>query len=345
MNIGIRPFGCTSGGKETALFRLENTKGMFVELCNYGATLVSLGLPDKSGVVRDMVLGFDDVSGYEKSRYYMGATIGRHAGQIKNGRFSLGGRDYTLVVNDHNHTMHGGTDGFHRQIFRWQAGNDTVEFLYHSPDGEAGFPGNLDLIVRYHLSEENELTIEFSASSDRDTVLSMTNHAYFNIAGEGTILKNKLRIIADEFTEIDEHGLPTGRILPVKNTPYDFTNLRPIAESIDSDEEQLKWVKGYDHNWVLSRKNDGELRLACELTDEHQLRTLMLYTNQPGLQMYSGNYMDGLEKGKGGTAYPFRSGLCLEPQLFPNALEHSEFPSPILKKGETYHFISVYKFV
>jgi len=344
MKVTVRSFGSTLGGRETALIRLENSRGMYAELCNYGATLVSLGVPDKNGEVRDVILGFDDVVGYEKSRYYMGATIGRHAGQIKNGRFNLGGREYNLVINDHDHTMHGGPDGFHRQIFRWHADGDAVKFLYNSPDGEAGFPGNLNLAVFYRLKEDNELTIEYTALCDSDTVLNMTNHAYFNLSGEETIINHLLRIYADEYTEVDEQGMPTGNILPVKNTPYDFTSLRSIGESIACDDPQMKWVHGYDHNWVLSRKNDRELRLACELTDERRLRTLMLYTNQCGLQMYSGNYLDGLECGRAGTAYPFRGALCLEPQLFPNGLGIPHFPSPILRKGETYHFISIYKF-
>jgi len=345
MKIKVRHFGCTMSGKETALIRLENSNGMYAELSNYGASLVSLGIPDKQGMIRDVILGFDDVSGYEKSRYYMGATIGRHAGQIKNGCFHLNGLEYMLVVNDHDHTMHGGPDGFHRQVFRWRAGGEAVEFFYHSPDGEAGFPGNLDVLVRYHLSGENELTIEYNAHCDCDTVLNMTNHAYFNLSGEKTILNHLLRINADEYTEIDIQGLPTGKILPVKNTPYDFTTLHSIGKSIICDDPQLKWVYGYDHNWVLSRKNDGELRLACELTDEQRLRTMMLYTNQPGLQMYSGNYLDGLEHGKMGKEYTYQGAICLEPQLFPNGMEHSEFPSPVLHKGENYHFLSVYKFV
>ena len=341
----MRSFGCTRAGRETVLIRLENANGMFAEISNYGASLVSLGVPDRRGDIRDVILGFDTVSGYEKTRYYMGATIGRHAGQIKNGRFHLGGRDYTLVINDHDHTMHGGPDGFHRQIFRWRSGGETAEFFYHSPDGEAGFPGNLDLSVRYRLSPENELTIEYNASCDSDTVLNMTNHAYFNLNGEETILNHLLHINADEYTEIDRQGLPTGKILPVKNTPYDFTKLRPVGESIDCGDPQLQWAHGYDHNWVLCRKNDGELRLACELSDGQRLRTMMLYTNQPGLQMYSGDYMDGLEQGRLGAAYAFRGALCLEPQVFPNGLEHPEFPSPVLKKGDNYHFLSVYKFV
>ena len=345
MKLMAHSFGCTSAGKDTVLIRLENTKGMYAEFCNYGAVLVSLGVPDKNGDVKDVVLGFDNVSGYEKTRYFMGATIGRHAGQIKDGSFKLGDQVYTLVRNDQGHTMHGGTDGFNKQVFRWRAGGDTVEFLYHSPDGDAGFPGNMDVAASYRLSEENELTVEYSAHCDCDTVLNMTNHSYFNLSGGKTIINHLLRINADEYTEIDRQGLPTGKILPVKDTPYDFLNFRRIGNSIDCGDQQLIWAKGYDHNWVINRKNDGEVRLACELTDEQRLRTMLLYTNQPGLQMYSGNYMDELEQGKGGIAYSFRNALCLEPQLFHNGLEHPLFPSPVLKKGERYYFISRYKFI
>ena len=345
MNIGVKPFGSASGARETVLIRLENSRGMYAELCNYGAALVSLGVPDKQGEIRDIVLGFDSAAGYEKSRYYMGATIGRHAGQIKNGCFSLNGQEYHLVINDHDHTMHGGPNGFHRQIFYWKAGREVVEFMYHSPDGEAGFPGNLDLRVRYQLSESNELTIEYYALCDCDTVLNMTNHAYFNLNGEGTVMNHFLRINADEYTEIDPQGMPTGNILPVKNTPYDFTAPRVISEAIKSDDPQLKWANGYDHNWVLSRENDNEMRLAAELSDGKHLRTLMLYTNQPGLQMYTGNYLDGREQGKTGKPYAYQEALCLEPQLFPNGMEQPEFPSPVLRRGEEYHFLSIYRFI
>jgi len=345
MKVSVRPFGCTMAGRETALIRLENSNGMFAVLCNYGAALVSLGVPDRHGDIRDVVPGFDSVTGYEKTGSYMGATIGRSTGLIRNGHFRLGGRDYSLVINDHGHTNHGGPDGFHRQLFRWKAGGDTAEFFYRSPDGEAGFPGNLDLLVRYRLSSENELTIEYSAHSDCDTILNMTSHAYFNLSGEETILNHLLRINADEYTEIDDQCLPTGRILPVKNTPYDFTEFRLIGESIDSGDAQRKWAQGYDHNWVLGRNNDSEPHLACELTDERRTLTMLLYTNQPVLAMYSGNYLDGLDHGKQGRVYSFRGALCLEPQLFPNGLEYPDFPSPVLKKGENYNFVSVYKFL
>lgn len=345
MKVTTKPFGTTYSGKNVALIRLENDAGMYAEITNYGATLVSLGVPGANGDCTDVVLGFDSVRGYEDTRYYMGATIGRHAGQIKKGRFTLGETQYSVVVNDHDHTMHGGPDGFHHQVFGWCASDGQVDFFYLSPDGEAGFPGNLQVTVRYQLTKTNELVMEYFAQSDRDTVLNMTNHSYFNLDGKGDILGHRLRIEASAYTQVDDQGLPTGKILPVKGTPYDFSEFSVLGAQIDCEDEQLKWCGGYDHNWVLNPAPKGQLRLACELQDTAGKTKMKLFTNQPGLQMYSGNYMDGKEKGKQQCAYGYRGALCLEPQLFPNGMECPNFPSPVLKAGQPFYYHSMYQFV
>lgn len=344
MQTTALPFGTTRSGHTATKIQLENRRGMRVGLSNYGAALVSLLVPDRDGNLQDVVLGFDDVSGYEATDTYMGATIGRHAGQICRGHFSLDGRSYTTVINDHDHTMHGGPDGFHHQLFLWEAGNGTAIFRYRSPHGEAGFPGNLDVEVIYQLTEDNTLRMEYTARCDRDTVLNMTNHAYFNLSGTRDILSHRLQIFADDYTPVDDQGLPTGEIQPVAGTAYDFTAARPIGERITWSDEQLKWCCGYDHNWVLRPPAQDGLRPACQLSDPEGRRTLRLYTTQPGLQMYSGNYLNGTETGKNGQVHFFRGALCLEPQRFPNGLACPNFPSPILHAGETYHMLSVYEF-
>lgn len=337
-------FGKTMDGGRAKLFTLTNANGMSMSVTDYGAALTGLLVPDKAGRLADVVLGFEDVSGYEKTRYYMGATIGRHAGQICEGEFELGGAVYRLTVNDHSHTMHGGPGGFHKRLFCGGFENDgSIALSYYSEDGEAGFPGGLRVTVIYRLTEENELLIDFYGSGDRDTILSMTNHAYFNLNGQGGVMGHRLKINAEQYTEVDAQGLPTGKISPVVGTPFDFLEARPLAEFVDAPHPQLAFCAGYDHNWVLREECENGLRLCCELESESG-RTMRLLSNQPGLQVYSGNYLDGLEKGKGGVFYAWREAVCLEPQRFPNGLNHPHFPSPVLKKGEQYHYRSVYRF-
>ena len=341
-------FGQTKDGRQAHLVTLTNKNGMSASITDFGATLVKLFAPDKNGKLADVVWGFDDVSGYENTTYYMGATIGRHAGQVEEGTFSLNGKTYNLVINDHNHTMHGGPDGFHSRLFDIaELSESAAVFKYLSPDGEANFPGNLHVTVTYRLTDENELHIDFDAHSDADTVLSMTNHSYFNFDGVGSesILNHQLKIYGSQYTEVDEKGLPTGKICPVDGTPYDFMAFHTIGERInDPSAMELKYCSGYDHNWIIDGDGSG-LTLNCEVINSDGTRHLQLFSNQPGLQMYSGNYLNGTEKGKDGTAYQSQSALCLEPQVFPNGLNHSHFPSPVLTKGQEYCYRSVYKFL
>ena len=347
MRISTRPFGKTRTGENAYLYTLANNNGISVSVTDNGAAMVSLIVPDKKGNPLDIIRGFDDVMGYENTTTYMGATIGRHAGQIWHGSFDMDGKTYKLVINDHDHTMHGGPEGFHSRMFhRINYDDDSLELSYISKDGEAGFPGNLEVKVSYLLLNDDTLGIEYSAVCDKDTVLSMTNHAYFNLNGpeSDSVLDHQLKIYADKYTEVDEQGVPTGRIIPVSGTVYDFRDFHTIGERINESDRELEFCKGYDHNWVISPEKDNVRRLCCELKSQESLIHMQLFSNQPGLQMYSGNYMDGSEKGKNGIAHTSRSAMCLEPQVFPNGLRNPHFPSPILKKGEEYKYISMYKF-
>ena len=349
MTLSKRSFGKTRDNNDAQLFTLNNQNGMSLSVTDYGAAMVSLLVPDSSGKLFDVIRGFDDVSGYENTATYMGAAIGRHAGQIWRGSFELNGQTYKLIINDQDHTMHGGPEGFHSRLFKTEAFDEEngLTLSYLSKDAEAGFPGNLKVKVVYKLSDDNSLKIDFYGISDKDTVLSMTNHAYFNLNGleSNYALDQQLKIYADQYTEVDEQGVPTGRILPVKGTVYDFTDFHVIGDRINEPDRELEFCKGYDHNWVISPAKDGVMRLCCELKSRKSSLLMQLFSNQPGLQMYSGNYMNGTEKGKNGIPYISRSAICLEPQLFPNGLCHPHFPSPILRKAEEYHYSSIYKFL
>jgi aldose 1-epimerase len=348
MKTDKKSFGKTRNNKDANLYTLTNKNGMSVSVTDYGAALVSLVVPDKKGTLRDIVWGFDDVTGYENATTYMGATIGRHAGQVWHGHFELNGESYKLVINDQDHTMHGGPEGFHSRMFSVESFDENGLILsYLSKDGEAGFPGNLKVTVTYKLSDENTLNIDFHGICDKDTVLSMTNHAYFNLNGpdSNSAMDHHLKIYAAQYTEVDEQGVPTGKIFPVQGTVYDFTDFHVIGDRINEPHRELGFCKGYDHNWVISPVKDGVMRLCCELKNRDSSLQLQLFSNQPGLQMYSGNYLNGSEKGKNNTAYISRSAVCLEPQLCPNGLCIPHFPSPVLKKGEEYKYNSVYKFI
>lgn len=343
--VSVKNFGTTKEGRQAHLIALTNKSGMSLHVTDFGASLVSILAPDKSGDLEDVILGFDDVSGYEDNSYYMGATIGRHAGQIEKGVFTLNGKTYHTVINDFDNTMHGGPGGFHSRLFNIESlTENSVIFKYLSKDGEANFPGNLNISVTYILSDDNSFCLDFDGECDADTILSMTNHAYFNLNGpqSESILEHKLKIYAEKYTEVDEQGLPTGNVFPVSDTPYDFREFRSIGERISYPDKELQYCGGYDHNWVLP-EDDG-VRLCCELTNDDGSRRLQIFSNQPGFQMYSGNHLNGSKKGKNGIAYVKQSAMCLEPQVYPNGLNNPHFPSPILKSGQLYKYRSVYKF-
>jgi len=348
--ISRRGFGKAPGGAAVEIYLLRNKNGIEADITNYGATLVSLKAPDRSGKFADVVLGYDHLDGYLNDKAYFGATIGRYANRIAKGKFTLAGKTYELARNNGNNSLHGGAVGFNKRV--WAAKNvsgakaPAVEFSYVSPDGEEGYPGNLRVQVVYSLSDNNELRIEYSATTDKDTVINLTNHAYFNLAGEGTgdILGHELTLDADQFTPITEALVPTGELRSVKGTPFDFTRATAIGARINQDDQQLQFGKGYDHNFVLSGRQGGSPALAAEAYEPGSGRALRVLTTEPGIQFYSGNFLDGSIHGKRGKPYNYRSGFCLETQHFPDSPNHPAFPSTVLKPGQLFHSITIYKF-
>ena len=349
MTITKKNFGKMKDGREVHIYKLVNQNGVEVEIINYGAIVVSTSVPDKNGEFKDVALGFDDLDSYLNRNMFFGAVVGRHANRIENGVFELNGVRYQLAKNDGPNHLHGGLVGFDKVLWDGEIikkdGRETLQLSYLSKDGEENYPGNLDVKVLYSLSEDNELIIEYHAVSDKDTVVNLSNHSYFNLLGHdaGDISTHELKIYADKFTEIDENCLPTGEILDVKGTPFDFTELTPIGPGLDSKHPQIINGGGYDHSWVLNAQ-DGKLAKAAELYEPSSGRFMEVYTTKPGIQFYSGNFLDGLKNCKDGATYGKRSGLCLETQFFPNALKHKHFPSPILRAGDEYNHTTIYKF-
>jgi aldose 1-epimerase len=341
-------FGKMADGMSVDLYTLTNSKGMQVSITQYGARVVSILVPDRHGELGDVVLGFDDLKGYLGNNPYFGAIVGRYANRIARGKFTLDGVTYHLPINDGPNSLHGGTKGFDKRI--WTAkelsqAHPALELTYLSKDGEEGYPGNLSVKVVYTLEEDNALRIDYTATTDKDTVLNLTNHSYFNLSGQGNgdILKTVMMINADKFTPIDSTLIPTGKLENVQGTPFDFRKPTPIGERINGDNEQLKFAHGYDDNWVLNRHGSG-LSLAARAYDPASGRVLEVLTTQPGIQFYTGNFLDGTIHGKGGKVYGHRSAFCLETQHFPDSPNHPNFPSAELKPGETYHQVTVFEF-
>jgi aldose 1-epimerase len=348
LSIERRVFGTTLEGKEAYIYILKNSKGMTVEITNFGGVILSVKVPDKNGIFEDVVLGFDKLEKYIKKGPFFGALIGRYANRIENGSFELNGSKHQVPKNDGENSLHGGNTGFDKVL--WEAApidgeEQSLELTYLSKDGEEGYPGNLSVKVTYTLTEDNEIGINYLASTDKDTVINLTNHSYFNLLGHdsGSILKHKLKLYADEFTVNDRYSIPTGEIRCVKGTPMDFTEFTEIGENIDSNYEQIVFGRGYDHNWILNVSGEHP-ELAAEVVEERSGRILEVYTTQPGVQFYSGNFLDGSDIGKDGAAYNHRAGFCLETQSFPNAMNIKHFPSPVLKAGETYNHTTIFKF-
>ncbi|NLK21617.1 MAG: galactose mutarotase [Epulopiscium sp.] len=349
MSIIKRSFGKNEDGKEIFLFRLTNSKKMEVEITNYGGIIVSIFVPDKNGKIDDVTLGFDNLDSYLNKNPFFGALVGRHANRIEKGKFTLNEKTYYVVKNDGDNHLHGGVKGFDKQIWEPKIieidNGESLELTYLSKDGEENYPGNLKVRVTYTLNEENELKIDYYAISDKDTVVNLTNHAYFNLKGHGSgdILDHELMINSDRFTVINDECIPIGQFRDVKGTPMDFTSLTPIRKGIFSEDEQVKCGKGYDHNWVLN-VNGKVPEKAGELFEPSSGRLMEFFTTKPGVQFYSGNFIEDCPTGKDGVEYGRRAGLCLETQYFPNALNHEHFPSPILRAGEEYKHITIYKF-
>jgi aldose 1-epimerase len=338
----------TFDGKQVFLYTLRNPSGLEVTITNYGGTVTTIKAPDRNKNFADIVLGFDSLAGYtsKTNTGYFGALIGRYANRIAKGTFTLDSKQYHIPTNDGPNTLHGGTRGFNARV--WDAKEvspgQVLELRYLSPDGEEGFPGNLNVMVRYSLAENDELRIDYTATTDKDTVLNLTNHSYFNLAGagKGTILNHKLTLEADKFTPIDSTLIPTGAIESVEGTPLDFRKATPIGARINNDYEQLKLAKGYDHNFVLNSGGES-LALAAKVEEPDSGRVLEVLTTEPGIQFYSGNFLNGKAHGIGG-AFEYRSALALETQHFPDSPNHPNFPTTVLHPGETFQQTTVYRF-
>lgn len=342
-------FQTTFNGKQTDLFILKNKNGVTATVTTYGGRLVSLLVPDRTGKFVDVVLGFDDIQGYlNANEVYFGATIGRYGNRIANGKFKLDGKTYSLSVNNGPNTLHGGKNGFQNQVWdAQQTDSMTLVLTYVSKDGEEGFPGNLTSKVTYHLTDENALEIDYEATTNKKTVVNLTNHAFFNLNGEGgdPITDHILMINADRYTPVDSTLIPTGELALVENTPFDFRQPTEIGKRInDTSNIQIQNGKGYDHNFVLNRVNNDELQLAATVVAPQTGIRMEVRTQEPSIQLYSGNFMQGKDKGKGGNAYAFRTAFCLETQHFPDSPNQPKFPSTILNPGETYRTRSVYGF-
>lgn len=329
------------------LITLANRTGMTVRVMTYGGIIVSLEVPDRGGTPGDVVLGYDSLAGYLGDSPYFGAIVGRYGNRIAKGRFTLNGTEYQLATNNGPNHLHGGVRGFDKVVwaaepFQGQSGVG-VRLTHTSPDGDEGYPGTLRASVTYTLTDRNELIVDYEATTDRATLVNLTQHSYFNLAGSGNILDHVLTIAADRMTPVDSTLIPTGDLAPVEGTPFDFRTPHMIGARIDDDDMQLRYGGGYDHNFVLNR-HGPELLLAARLEDLASGRTLEVRTTEPGVQFYSGNFLGGSVTGKGGTVYPQRGGLCLETQHYPDSPNHPEFPSTILEPGETYRSRTVWTF-
>ncbi|MCD6338927.1 MAG: galactose mutarotase [Verrucomicrobia bacterium] len=341
------PFGKLPDGRQVYLFTLRNSRGAEARIMNYGGIVVSLKMPDRNGRFDDVALGYDRLEGYLTNSPYFGALIGRYGNRIAKGRFTLDGKTYQLAVNDGPNHLHGGIKGFDKRL--WEAEMErtpegpALKLHYLSPDGEEGYPGNLDVEAVYTLTEDNELRLDFAATTDKPTIVNLTHHSYFNLACEGTILDHQVKIVADAFTPIDATLIPTGEIRPVKDTPFDFNEPTPIGARINQNDVQLQYGKGYDHNWVI-KKPLGALGLMARVYEPKTGRVMEVLSTEPGLQFYSGNFLDGTIVGKGGRVYVHRSGFCMEPQHYPDSPNKPNFPSVVLRPGQVYRNTIIYRF-
>lgn len=342
------PFGKTREGEVVEKFTLRNANGMEVDIISWGAAITRILVPDRNGNLADVALAFDKLEPYLDRNPYFGSVVGRYGNRIAKGRFTLNGVEYKLATNDGENHLHGGERGFDRRL--WKAKTSTspegqsVELTYVSPDGEEGYPGTLTATVTYTLTPQNAIRMEYRATTDKDTIVNLTNHAYFNLAGHGngTILDHVLMIDADRFTPVDRGLIPTGELRPVQGTPFDFRKPTAIGARINVNDEQLKFGGGYDHNFVLNGQM-GTMRLAARVVEPKSGRTLEVHTTEPGIQFYSGNFLDGVA-GKEGKTYPYRGGFCLESQHFPDSPNKPNFPSTVLKAGEEYRTTTEYRF-
>ena len=346
----------TVDGKTVELYTLTNRNGVEAKIITYGGAVVSLKVPDRSGSLADVVLGYDNLDGYLKDTSYLGSLIGRYGNRIAKGRFNLNGVEYKLATNNGENHLHGGVKGFDKVVWNGSAQNTakgvSLKLTYSSQDLEEGYPGNLLVTVVYTLTNTNELRIDYSATTDKDTIVNLTHHSYFNLAGAGNgdILNHELTINATRYTPVDAILIPTGELRSVTGTPFDFLHPNKIGARINQDEEQLKIGRGYDHNFVidgssgtLRNGSSGTLRRAARVFESSSGRVMEVWTSEPGMQFYSGNFLDG-KPGKDEKPYQFRYGFCLETQSFPDSPNHPKFPSTVLRKGARYHSTTIYRF-
>jgi len=344
----MQPYGTTSDGQVVDEIILTNANGMEVKIITYGGIITSVRVPDRDGKIDNVTLGFNNLTDYENRNVYFGTITGRYANRIAGGKFTLNGTPYTLALNDGANTLHGGLKGFDKKVWKAKAINGGVELSYLSPDGEEGYPGNLSAKVVYSLTDDNGLRIDYSATTDKPTIVNLTNHAYFNLSGEGSgsIQDHILTLNADRFTPVDGTLIPTGEFASVERTPLDFRMPKAIAPGQRSNHEQIVLGRGYDHNWVLNRPNfeDTSLLFAARVYDPHSGRTMEVWTTEPGIQFYAGNFLDATRVGASGRIYRQSDGLALETQHFPDSPNQPNFPSSVLNPGETYSTTTIYKF-
>jgi len=344
--VAASSFGQTPDGQDVKIFTLTNANGLEVRITELGATWVSMRVPDKDGNLGDVAMGFDSLDGYLGEFRYMGAIVGRYGNRIAKGSFELDGETYTLATNNGENHLHGGNEGFDRFIWSGEESESddgvSVALTTNSTDGDEGYPGALEVKVIYTLTNDDAFRIDYEATTDKPTVLNLTNHAYFNLRNEGTILDHELKINADRYTPVDAGLIPTGELAPVEGTPFDFREATVIGTRIDADDEQIKYGGGYDHNYVLNRSGEG-LAPAAEIYEPTSGRVVEILTAEPGVQFYTGNFLNGSAIGRSG-AFEFRSGLCLETQHFPDSPNQADFPSTRLAPGETYRTTTEYRF-
>jgi aldose 1-epimerase len=346
--ITEKPFGTMPCGAPVTLYTLRNKNGMEARILNYGGIVQSLIVPDKNGKLGDVVLGYDDLADYRTNSPYFGALIGRYGNRIARGRFTLDGVSYQLATNNYPNSLHGGVVGFDKRIWHATPGysdqGQTLELTYVSHDGEEGYPGELKVTALYTLTDDNALRLDYTATCDRDTIINLTQHSYFNLTGHGTILHDIVYINADKFTPVDSTLIPTGELRPVDGTPFDFRTPTAVGARINNtNNEQIKFANGYDDNWVVNHPM-GELGLDARVTDPVSGRILEVWSTEPGLQFYTGNFLNGTMTGKGGWVYQFRDALTMEPQHYPDSPNHPDFPTTELKPGQVYHNTIIYKF-
>jgi aldose 1-epimerase len=345
----VSPFGQLEDGTKVSLYTVTNSKGSVMKVMNYGGIITSLMVPDKDGKFGDIVLGYDSLAGYLKSNPFFGALIGRYGNRIAKGKFSLDGKTYTLATNNGPNHLHGGEKGFDKVFWNIEETSNSkgvgLKLTYNAKDMEEGYPGNLSVQVTYILADNNELQIDYKATTDKKTIVNLTQHTYFNLnEAKSDILSHKLTLVSDNYLPVDPTLIPTGKLQPVKGTPFDFNTPTAIGSRINSNDPQLKAGNGYDHCWVLNGKTEEGLRVAAVLYDSISGREVTVRTTEPGLQFYSGNFLDGSITGKNNIVYNFRYGLCLETQHFPDSPNRPEFPRVILEPGNTYTTRTVYSF-